>query len=198
MPYKHVSDPDMVAKSAAVAEAFTPELYQYLLSLLPTPQSYSELHQRFEASVAASLSGDPEKARECEEHRAELDTLVAGLYGLAKAAAVKDPKVPARLGLTAARGPASKPSLPPPHDPRIVYNGRRIMVSVTKIPAAKGYQVWACDGDPNVEANWRFEASSQNCRGIVLTDLDLSRTKWLRIRAMRGNTAGPWSNLTPI
>ena len=46
MPYNHVSDHEFIAKSSAVAGAFTPEKYAYLLSLLPTPERYAELHWR--------------------------------------------------------------------------------------------------------------------------------------------------------
>lgn len=47
MPFNNVSDPELVAKSAVVAEAFTPEKYAYLLSLLPTPEGFTELHTTF-------------------------------------------------------------------------------------------------------------------------------------------------------
>ena len=203
MPFNHVSDPEMITKSAAVNESLTPEKYAYLLSLLPTPQSYSELHNRFEASYTAALSGkgDPEKVKACEADRNALNQCLAILLGVAKAVTVKDPTVPQALGLAHVLEKTAAPAaaLTEPHDFKVIYDPKgQLVASVTRVPAAKGYQVWACEGDPNIEANWKLAASSTNCKGIVVPGLNRGKPNWLKIRAIRGNTVGPWSNYVAL
>ena len=104
MSFNDVPDPEMVGKSAAVTKTFTPEKYTYLLSLLPTPQSYGELHDRFEASYAASLKGDPAKVKACEADRLAINKNLSILLGVAKAAAQR----PKRAGGTRTRFPNRK------------------------------------------------------------------------------------------
>jgi len=201
MPNNNASYPEMVAKSTAIVEAFTPELYAYLLSLMPTPQSYAESHNRFEESYAASLKGDPEKVKAYEAERHALDVAISVLQGVAKAVTIKDPKVPKALGVgfVTEKAPPSTVILTVPHEFKVTYDPLgQITAAVTRVPGAKGYQVWACEGDPNVESNWRLVASSPNCRGIVIMGLNRGKPNWLRIRAMRGTGAGPWSNCVTL
>lgn len=123
MSFNNVPDPEMIAKSATVTEAFTPERYAYLLSLLPTPQSYSELHERYEASYAASLKGDPAKVKACEADRLAVNQDLSILLGVAKVVAVKDPKVPEALGLGSMnpKTAVSAVVLTDPRDFKVVY-----------------------------------------------------------------------------
>jgi len=69
MSHDNVNDPELIAKSAAMTEVFTPEIYARLVSLLPTPEGYAELHNRYEAGYPASLKGDPEKVKAFEADR---------------------------------------------------------------------------------------------------------------------------------
>ena len=197
MPHSNVSHPEMILKSATMADLFTPEKLAYIFSLIPTPESYTELHNRMEANYPAALRGDPEKVKEFEADRKAVNLELSLIHGLAKLVAVKDPTVPETLGLgvaTEKSAPATI-SLTGPRDFKVVYDPEgHLMASVTRVPGAKGYQVWACEGDPNVEANWRLAASSSNCRGIVIAGLNRGKSNVLKIRAMRGNDAGPWSN----
>lgn len=201
MPFHHASHPEMIAKSAAVT--LTPEKYAYLVSLVTTPEAYSEAHKRFEASFTASLAakGDPEKLKACEEARNALNQCLAIIAGVAKAVTVKDPTVPDALGLARALEKPTAPAaaLPEPHDFKVVYdpNGQ-LLASVTRVPTAKAYQIWACAGDPNIEANWKLVASSTNCRGIEIPGLNRAMPNWLKIRAIRGKTVGPWSNCVSL
>ncbi len=201
MSFNNVPDPEMIAKSAAVTVAFTSERYAYLLSLLPTPESYIELHNRFEGSYAASLKGDPAKVKACEADRLEVNRDLTILFGLAKALALKDPSVQEALGLGSVpeKTPVPAVVLTEPNDFKVVYSPKGLITaSVTRVPGAKGYQVWACDSDPNIESNWRLAAASPKCKGIALTGLSRAKSNWLKIRAMRGNAAGPWSNFVAL
>jgi hypothetical protein len=203
MPFNNISDQEMIAKSATVLQTFTPEIYALLVSLVPTPESYAERHNRYEASYSAALKGAPEKVKECEEDRNALNQDMTILLGVAKVAAIKDPTVPEKLGVAniVEKTAAPTATLTAPNDFKVVYDPQgQILASVSKVAAAKGYQVWACDADPNVDENWRLVTSATNCRHIVIPGLNRTKNNWLKIRAMRGNIAGPWSNhvnLTP-
>jgi hypothetical protein len=186
MPFNNISDQEMIAKSATVLQTFTPEIYALLVSLVPTPESYAERHNRYEASYSAALKGAPEKVKECEEDRNALNQDMTILLGVAN---------------IVEKTAAPTATLTAPNDFKVVYDPQgQILASVSKVAAAKGYQVWACDADPNVDENWRLVTSATNCRHIVIPGLNRTKNNWLKIRAMRGNIAGPWSNhvnLTP-
>ena len=197
MSHDNVNDPELIAKSAAMTEVFTPEIYARLVSLLPTPEGYAELHNRYEAGYPSALKGDPEKAKAFEADRKEVNTNLSLIFGLAKVVAVKDPTVPETLGLghLPEKTAAAQVPLAGPRDFKVVYDPKgQLFASVTRVAGARGYQIWACDGDPSVEANWRLVASSAKCRGIAIMGLNRGKFNVLRIRAIRGRDAGPWSN----
>jgi hypothetical protein len=196
MPFD-VSDPEIIAKSAAMAQAFTPEMYACIVSLLPTPQGHAEVHGRLESGYPAFLKGDPEKVKAFEADRSAVKQNLAIIQGLAKVLTIKDPTVleSLHLGQVAEKSSGVNVAVATPSDFKVFYdpNGQ-IHASVAKVAGAKGYQVWACDGDPNLESNWRLAASSSTCKGMVLTGLNRGKINWLKIRGMRGNVAGPWSH----
>ena len=197
MPYNHVSDPEFIAKSSVVVEAFTQEKYAYLLSLVPTPERYAALHSRLEANYPAALKGDPEKAKEFEADRKAANSDLSLILGLAKVVAVKDATVPESLGLgrVTEKTASVTVALTDPQGFKVVFDPKgQLFASVTKVPGAKGYQIWACDGDPSIEGNWKLVASSTNCKGIAIKGLNRGKFNLLKIRAMRGKDAGSWSN----
>lgn len=201
MPHNNTSDPELISQSAAVAVAFTPAIYAHVMSLFPTPEAYSELHGRMEAGYPAFLRGDPEGVKAFEENRGEVKQLLTMLHGLARVATIKDPTVPEILGLgrLPEKSTAATVLLTDPHDLQIFYDRKgQLFARVSKVPGAKGYQVWICEGDPNVEANWKLAASSTNSRSILIPSLNRTKNNWLKARAMRGTTAGPWSNLVTL
>lgn len=201
MPYTDATHAELVAKSAALAQAFTPELRAYILSLFPTSEGFSELSNRLEEGYPGFLKGDPEKVKEFEAHCKEVTSAVSLIDTLAKAVSVKDPAVPETLGLGKApeKTAHAAPPLTAPQGFKVLYdeNGQPL-ASVIKVPGAKGYQVWSCDGDRSIEANWKLVASSSNCRRIVITGVNRSKHNILKVRAMRGNKPGPWSNFVGL
>ena len=195
MPFNSENDSEVIVHSAAMVKAFTPEMYAYLLSLFPTPGGYAELHNRYEAGYPGALRGNPDQVKAFEADRKAVITDLSLILGLAKMVAVKDPTVPETLGVVHATAKTSPVTLGIPRDFKIFYdpNGQQF-ASVARVPGAKGYQVWVCDSDPSIEANWRLIASSPNCKRIAIVGLNRAKFNVLRIRAMRGHDAGPWSN----
>lgn len=203
MAFTNDGDPELIAKSASVVQVFTPEYYNYLISLIPKPEEVQADHNSYATSYAGFLAGDAEKAKECQTHRNAVNQGLTILLGLAKAVTAKDPKVPEalRLAVLPNKVTSSKP-LAKPAGFKVTYTPEgQLVASVIKVESARGYQVWACDADPNIDSNWRMVASSSSCRGIQITGLDRGKSNWFKIRAMKGKgTAGPWSNfinLTP-
>jgi|SRR6185369_3840012 len=200
MSFDNAGYAETMAKSSGVVAVFTPEMYRYLLSLVPTPEAYAELHNRMEANHPAVLKGDTEKAQEFEADRKALGSSINLIFGLVRAVALKDPSVSEKFGLGRAneKQGAAAP-LTNPHGFKVVYDPQgRLFASVTRVPGARGYQVWACDSEPSLEANWRLVASSTSCRAIAITGLNRAKFNLLKIRAMRGNRPGPWSNFVNI
>jgi hypothetical protein len=197
MPFTNGSDPEILSKSAAIAEALTPEKLAYLFSLFPTSESFSALTNRMGENYPAFLKGDPEKVKEFELDRITLNSNLSLIVGLAKLAAVVDPTVPESLALgrPAEKVAPASVHLSIPQDLKITFDRQGVpLVSVSKVPGAKGYQVWACDSDPSLEANWKLVAASPSCRSIQISGLNRGKFNVLKIRAMRANGAGPWSN----
>jgi len=201
MPFNSASHTEIISKSAAVTGALTPELYAYLISLLPTPHGFNDDHERLEASFTASLKGDSEKIKACEADRNTVNQNLTILLGLAKAVSVKDPTVLEKLGLghvvertTAA---AALPGIP--KDFRVTFDKEgRPVASLTKLSGAKGYEIWICDGDPSVEDNWRMLTWSTSCQKIPLPGMNRAKTNFLRIRGKRNNIVGPWSHYISV
>ncbi|QWV93287.1 hypothetical protein KP004_19305 [Geomonas oryzisoli] len=201
MPFNDVSDPELITHSAAMVVAFTPEVYAYLMSLFPTPESYAELHARLERGYPGFLKGEPEGVKAFEEDREAVKQFLNMLSGLARSAAIKDPTMPQKLGLVRlpAKNPSKKVILTQPHGFRIIYDALgNLFATVSKVQGAKGYQVWLCEGDPNVEGNWKLITSATNSRDIMLPNINRTTNNWLRIRAIRGRVTGPWSNFVSL
>lgn len=201
MPYTDATHAELIAKSAALAQAFTPELRAYLLSLFPTSEGFSELSNRLEEGYPGFLKGDPEKVKEFESHCKEVTSAVSLIDTLAKAVSVKDPAVSETLGLGKApeKATTAAPPLTPPQGFKLAFDADgHPLASVTKVPGAKGYQVWSCDGDASIEGNWKMVGSSTNCRRIAIVGLNRGKFSMLKVRGMRGNKPGPWSNLVSL
>jgi hypothetical protein len=196
MPFNNLSDPEMIAKSATVAEAFTPAMYAHLVSLLPTPDAYLELHNRFEASFTANLKGDdPEKAKACEADRNALNEVISMLHGMAKVVTIKDPTVPEKLRLIQEKIVAATIHLTAPNNLKAAYDPQgRLMIGFSKVTRAKIYEIWVCDGDPSLEQNWKLSTSTATCRPVAIPGLDRTKTNWLKVRAKNVHETGPWSN----
>lgn len=197
MPFENDNHPEVIAKSATVSGAYTQQLYEYLLSLIPTPGGVTERHNRLAAGYPDAVKGDPEKVKAFEEDCKAVKVDLTLLLGLAKVVAVKDPTVQETLGLgpVTVRTATVQASLGHPKDFKVYYDRKgQLFGSVTKVAGAKGYQVWVCDGDPSIEANWRLLAASSSCKGILLLGLNRAKFNLLRIRPIRGREFGPWSN----
>ncbi|QXE92111.1 hypothetical protein [Geomonas subterranea] len=200
MPHNDLPHAEMVAKSEEVRQVLTPELYAYLISLIPTPDRYAALHTRFESSLTGYLKGIPEQVKECEEARVELNQAITVINGFSKAVSPIDPTVMNKFNV------APKPATTAAAAPLVAAEDFKIHFdkqgqpysSVSKLAGAKGYEVWFCESDPSIESNWNFLTWSTNCQGIYLTGLNRTKTNYLRLRGKRGNSLGPWSNLVVL
>lgn len=198
MPFKHLPPTDLLSRSATVTKLLTPELHAHLLSLIPTPETYNSDHEHCETCFKASLKGAPEDVKAFEAACQKVNQNLSVLFMFAKAGSIIDPTVPQVLGFNhlLERTPsATAAPLGIGKDFRLFFDKEgRPLVSVTRIPAAKGYEVWFCDGDPAVEENWKMLVWSTSCQRIALSGLNRSKTNFLKIRGKRNHDVGPWSN----
>ncbi|GFO61036.1 hypothetical protein GMST_33610 [Geomonas silvestris] len=201
MPHTKGEDPDLIAKTEQLSKVVTTELHAYLLSLIPSPQRVVDVNNRHQESYAASLKGSPEDIKKCEESREESRQLHNLYQALGKAFAKVDPKVPQMLGFEQPNEKLTSavPVLAEPQDFRVVYNPKGQLVGgLSRVLGAKAYEVWGCYGDPMVESNWIRLAESFNCRGIIIAGYEKGKVLWLKVRAIRNDGPGPWSNVVVI
>ncbi|WP_136513359.1 hypothetical protein [Geomonas edaphica] len=192
----NIPHPEMVAKSEEVRQGFTTEVRDYLVSLLLTPESYDVLHERFEKSVTGFYKGDPEKVKECEEARRDLEQAISVIQGVRKALSVVDPSVYEKPEDSHQKSSTAGAALAAAKDLRIFYDkGGQPYCSFTKLPGSKGHEIWFCTGEPGVEANWSLLMWSTTCQKMYLKGLNRTRTNYLKLRCKRGNEVGPWSNM---
>jgi hypothetical protein len=195
MQISDLGHPEAIAKSEELIQTLTPEVQELLTSLMPNLEKLIAATTRHQESYAGFLKGNPEMAKKCEADLAEVCRCLAQYHGLGKTCAIVNPKVLEMLGFA----PAAEKSSPghvvltEPRDVKLKYDSQgRPVLSFSKVPGSKGYQIWISDGDPSVVANWRLLDSSSNCRGIVLS-VDRTTFHWLKVRANRGKDVGPWS-----
>lgn len=197
MPFNNDSHSEILAKSAGFAEVFTQEVFDYLKSLLPTPGQYTEFHERLAASYTSSLTGDPENVKAFEMHRQVVNENLAVMNLFIKAAAIKDPTLPGklRMGSTPERSAPATHTIGDPHGLRVTFSrkGGQPYFSFNKIPRAKIYEIWVCDSEPSVDANWRLLDSSSTCLNIPLKGLNRTKTNFIKVRGKSGSIVGPWS-----
>lgn len=201
MPYDDTNDPELIILSEAVLQAFTPEVYNHIISLLPTPEAYAVTHGQLTSGYTAFLKGDPDGVKAFESNRSAIKEFLAMLSGLAKTAAIKDPTVPERLRLNQVRAKSGGISVPltAPCNFTISYDRNGCLyIRFSKVKGAKGYQIWICEGEPSVEANWRLATSLTNSKKTAAPALDRTKNNWLKVRAMRGVEVGPWSSLVLV
>ncbi|WP_129128221.1 hypothetical protein [Geomonas oryzae] len=196
MPHNNVPHPEMVAMSEEVRQAYTPQVRDYLVSLFPTSESYDVLHNRFERSITGFYKGDPEKVKECEEARRELELAMSVIMAIRKAVSVIDPTVYEKPEGPHQKSSTAGSALAAAKDLRILYdrNGQPYC-SFTKMPGSKGHEIWFCTGEPGVEANWSLLMWSTTCQKMYLRGLNRTLTNYLKLRCKRGNELGPWSNM---
>lgn len=196
MPHNNLPHPEMVTKSEEVRQVLTPELYQLLVSLIPTPERYSALHERFEDSVTGYLKGDPEKVKECEAARLDLNRAMTVVTGVGKVVSVIEPSIGEQLRLAQAQErSAVAADLGAIKDFKLHFDkDGRPYCSVAKLASAKGYEVWFAESEPSVDSNWKLLSWSTSCQKLDLSGLNRSRTSYIKVRGKRGQVLGPWSH----
>ena len=193
------TDSERISKSCAMARLYTDSVHEQLVSLLTTPLRFKEATDRFQASHNALQAGDTVLGATCEADRKELDRQFSLLNGMAKVAAITDANVPEKLGLLTLvpkTTAAAVVALAKPGDFRMSHgqNSGEMIAKVQYMKSIKNFEVWGCEGDPNVEQNWRLLAASPYCKGVEVKGLTPGTKYWFRIRAVRKGQEGPWSN----
>jgi hypothetical protein len=202
MPLRDTSEPEAIAQSSIAVKLYTPELRELLLSHLPTSEGLAEVHSRSEGNYMDFVKGDPDKVKAYEADRSEVARQLSIIRSLAKMLRPYDHTIPELLikGGGHAKTVASSAPLGAPPNLRVEYGEKPgvLLCWVGSVAHAKGFQIWACEGDPSIEANWSLAGSGNSGRKIVITGRPAGRLTWLKARGMRRNQPGPWSACVSI
>ena len=206
MPNNYLSDTETSSALQALVAALTndPNLYQSLLAMLPNKEEAEEVLLRFNESRIAAEGGDPQQALLLEAHRKDSNRTLSRFESLAKLAAEDDPTLPQRLGIKARKHKVKKavstaPLLAPGNF--IVWHASEHGVMYAKAsPVKKGrsYLIEICEGDPTIESNWRYAATSVLSSKMEIRGLTPGTVYWFRVRALGANSFGPWSSYVTL
>lgn len=202
--YDGVNDTEIIPAtgSIVVALAKDPTLYQNLLSALPTQAQLEEVHERYKASYNAVLAGNHGKAPERDADRRELNRRFSRFAGLVKLAAEEDPTLLAKLGIAPHKQKRSSTTihLTAPTNFQ-VRHGEEHGVMIGRAGGVKGarsYIIEACEGNPTVEQNWRYIATSVRSTRMDMRGLVPGTVYSFRVRGVGANGPGPWSSYVTL
>jgi hypothetical protein len=201
-PFDGLSDTEILPKTGAILTTLAndPELLQLVMSLLPSMSSLQEAHDRHHESFNASLSGTGGKPEQLAADRRLLNRRFSALLTMIQLAAQEDSTLAARAGIaTPEKVPVSSPALTAPTNLRIWHAGKHGAVNSKygRVKGAKSYLVEICEGDPTIEANWKFGAVSTTCT-MLIEGLVPGTVYSFRIRAIRSTGPGPWSSIVTL
>jgi hypothetical protein len=202
-PFDGLSDTEVLPKTGAILATLAndPELFQHIMSLLPNPSSLQEAHDRHLETFQASLSGAGGNPGQQAASRKLVDQRFTAFYTLVQLAALQDETVPARAGIvTPEKAPASPPALTAPSNFKIRHADEHgvMYAKCSSVKTAKSYLIEICEGDPTIEANWKFGAVSPTCTGMVIKGLVPGVVYSFRVRAIRSTGQGPWSSYVTL
>jgi hypothetical protein len=86
--------------------------------------------------------------------------------------------------------------LPAPSNFRVSHGQKSgtLNAQATRLPGAGSYEVQILQGDPSIEANWKYFTSSVSSAHILLEGLIPAQTYWIRLRAIGSPGAGLWTD----
>jgi hypothetical protein len=161
-----------------------------------------EAHERMQGSYEESQGGAPDKVLALKTDRRALNQLLARFRGFVQMTAGDDPATLVRAGyqIQTVKGAAAGISLKACTNFR-VWHGEihgEMWCKCRSVKGAKSYLVEVCEGDPTVEANWRYGTVSGNCSKIEIIGLVPGTVYSFRVRAVRANSFGPWSSIVTL
>jgi hypothetical protein len=205
MPNNYLSDADTCSALQSLATALDndPKLHDTLLGLLPKGEIIQELLLHFNESRAAAAGNDPDQVLILEGHRKKLNRTLNRYEHLAKLAAEDDPTLPQKLGITlhkAKKTARSTATILAPGNLSVRHGSVHgvILANTSTVKRARSYLVEICEGDPSIESNWRFAATSAGCTKMEVTGLTPGTVYWFRVKAIGANGAGPWSSYVSL
>jgi hypothetical protein len=194
-----LSDTEVIPRTGAVLAnlANDPNLYNYILSLLPTQAHLQEAHDRHQESFSAALTGASDKVMQRTTDRRLVNRRFSAFAALVQLAALEDPDLPARLSLDSKeRASSPTPALTAPGNFKVWHGEAHgtMHAKCSSVKTAKSFLMEICEGDPTIEENWKFGAVSSTCTAIFIEGLVPGRVYSFRVRAIRSSGPGPWSS----
>jgi hypothetical protein len=198
-----LSDTEIIPTTGAILTSLAndPELYNYILSLLPNRASLQDSHDRHQQSYNAALTGGHDQLAQRASDRRVVNRRFAAFATLVQLAAMEDATVAARVGLVdRAKTSASTPPLTPPANFKVWHGEEHGTMNskCSSVKTAKSFEIHVCKGDPTNEDNWSFGCVSATCTGIIIKGLVPGTVYSFRIRAIRASGPGPWSSYVTL
>lgn len=198
--YTSLSDTEIIPLLGALINNLenNPNLLSDLISRLPTLDLLKQSHQRIQTSYSEALSGGPEKDSALKADRDELNRQLAILAGFVQVTAGNDPATLSKAGYQGqkVKSTSSSTILTNPTNFKLHYGtGHGSMFGrCGSVKGAKGFMIQVCEGDPTIEANWKYWCSATSCTVIEITGLTPGTVYSFRIKAIAGNRSGGWSS----
>ena len=197
------SDTEIIPRTGAFLTTLAndPELYKFLLSLLPNPDTVKVLHDRFQVSFDASLTGGADKVAAKKSDRKALNRQLSAFASLIQLAALEDSSVTARAGLgLKQKVPAPTPPLVAPANFKVQHGSEHgtMFAKCSSVKTAKSLEMQVCQGDPTIDENWKFIGVYANCSKMEIKGLVPGTLYSFRVRGIRASGSGPWSSYVTL
>jgi hypothetical protein len=202
--YTDLSDPEILLMTGVFLNnlANNLSLIDELKGRLVGYDQLKQAHDRMQGSFEESQSGTPEKVLALKEDRKSLNLLLAKFKEFVQVTAGDDPATLVRAGYQVQKAKAAPAAvtLAACTNIRIGHgDGHGVMlIKCSSFRGAKSYVVEICEGDPTIEANWRYCTVSGICSKIEITGLVPGTVYSFRVRGVRGNSFGPWSTIVTL
>ena len=197
-----LSNPEVIPKIAALLAALAkdPSLYRMVTAITPSLEELTEIHETHQTVYNASGSGDPEILRQLQAARKRMDYKYGIFFSLLKHAAVENPDLPAKLGVSQSKPKKVAAQMTSPLNPRARHmeTSGKMLLKVDPVKGAKSYDISICQGDPSIEANWKHCGVGTKASRLLVEGLVPGTTYWFRVRAIGSKGPGPWSQFVCI
>jgi hypothetical protein len=199
--FDRLSEADFLAKAGTIVTALTANKHfpEPWATQAPTLVQLSSDYNTYQDSYYASLSHDNIKINLRNIAR---DTLTADLKRLIpylELVADGDVNILISSGYDLRKDlghGANNTTLTAPEDFRVTQGTKSgsLDVHVSRLSGAGCYEVQLAKTDPNIDGNWHHELTSINCTHILLEDLIIGQTYWVRVRGIGATSgSGAWT-----
>ena len=198
--FDRLSVADFLAKAGTIVTALTANSYypEPWAAQVTSLAQLSAAYNTYQEYYHASLSHDTKQINLRNNARDVLTTELKRLVTYLELVADADVNILMSTGYDMRKDPAHNPNndlLPAPNDFRVTQGIKSgsLDVHISRLAGAGSYEVQLAKADPNIESNWQHALSSINGSHILLENLIVGQTYWVRIRGINSTGSGAWT-----